>query len=379
MRPLRLRGQGSAPQTCSISDGARPQTLKVNYRRGGKQNSRNRECQNRAKTQSGQKSPEKPASASDMAFLELVNLRLDYVRAYNSELHYEDHVYSARRWLKEWGKLNCSEIKRDSVERFVMKRKKVSAVTANKEIRLLRATFNFGLKRELILKNPVDGVEFLPTEKKLRYVPPVDDIFKVISAADLDTQDYLWTITETLGRMREINQLTWNDVNLKDRYVVLYTRKKKGGHRSPRKVPMTDRLYEILRRRYQSSDRAKPWVFWHRYWSRAEGKFIQGPYQDRKRLMKELCKRAGVRYFRFHALRHAGASLMDSLNVPIGSIQRILGHENRTTTEIYLHCMSDVDRKAMAVFETARKSLTQTLTRTKKMGLALTVRHKLNP
>jgi site-specific recombinase XerD len=28
---------------------------------------------------------------------------------------------------------------------------------------------------------------------------------------------------------------------------------------------------------------------------------------------------------------------MDSQNVSIGSIQRLLGHENRTTTEIYLH------------------------------------------
>jgi integrase len=44
--------------------------------------------------------------------------------------------------------------------------------------------------------------------------------------------------------------------------------------------------------------------------------------------------------FRFHALRHFGASLLDQSNVPIGSIQRILGHENRTTTEIYLHAIS---------------------------------------
>jgi hypothetical protein len=34
---------------------------------------------------------------------------------------------------------------------------------------------------------------------------------------------------------------------------------------------------------------------------------------------------------------------MDSENVPIGSIQRILGHENRTTTEIYLHSISEMN------------------------------------
>lgn len=56
---------------------------------------------------------------------------------------------------------------------------------------------------------------------------------------------------------------------------------------------------------------------------------------------KRRCGAASVRYFRFHALTRSGASVMDSLNVPIGSIQRILGHENRTTTEIYLHSIGD--------------------------------------
>ena len=84
--------------------------------------------------------------------------------------------------------------------------------------------------------------------------------------------------------------------------------------------------------------------------------------------MAVLCQRAGVRYFGFHALRHFGASVMDRANVPIGSIQRILGHENRTTTEIYLHSIGEAEREAMEVFERAsqdpfpEESLTQTLT-----------------
>ena len=52
-------------------------------------------------------------------------------------------------------------------------------------------------------------------------------------AAEPDTQDYLWVIALTMGRMSEINRLTWQDVNLKERYVVLYTRKKRGGSLTP--------------------------------------------------------------------------------------------------------------------------------------------------
>jgi hypothetical protein len=58
-----------------------------------------------------------------------------------------------------------------------------------------------------------------------------------------------------------------------------------------------------------------------------------------------------VRHFGFHAMRHAGASLMDSANVPLGAIQRILGHENRSTTEIYLHSLGELEREAMAIYE----------------------------
>ncbi len=185
----------------------------------------------------------------------------------------------------------------------------------------------------------------------MKNIPSKEDLFRVILAADPDTQDYLWTIKETMGRMGEINQLTWQDVNFDNLYVVLYTRKKRGGNRTPRKVPMTDKLYNILSYRYEHRDKTKPWVFWHRYWDRFKKDWGEGPFKDRKKIMKTLCKKTGVKYFRFHALRHFGASVLDHANVNIGSIQRILGHENRTTTEIYLHSIGEAEREAMAIYE----------------------------
>ncbi len=301
----------------------------------------------------GQKS-ETERTPTDMAFLELLNRRLDYVKAYNSEKHYTDHVYYGRKWVKEWKGLNCSEIYPEMVESYLLKRaKETSPYTANKELRYLRALFNFGLQPEKgwILKNPTQGIKFLPVEKRIKYVPPKEDVLRVILAADPDTQDYLWTIALTMGRMSEINRLTWQDVNLEERYVVLYTRKKRGGHLTPRKVPMSERLYQILSRRYANRDKRKPWVFWHRYWDRKNKEWVEGPYKERKKIMKNLCRKAGVRYFRFHALRHFGASILDQGKAPIGAIQRILGHENRSTTEIYLHSIGEAEREAMKILD----------------------------
>lgn len=155
----------------------------------------------------------------------------------------------------------------------------------------------------------------------------------------------------TAARMNEVNQLTWDDVNFENRFVALWTRKKRYGNRESRDIPMVQKLYDILHYRFQNRDADKPWVFWHRYWSRAAGKFIEGPFIERKKIMKTLCKKAGVRYFRFHPFRHFTASILDDLGIPIGTIQRILGYENRKTTEGYLHSIGEAERKAMQKLE----------------------------
>ena len=293
---------------------------------------------------------------TDMDFLALINLRLDHVKAYNSERHYQEYTYMARRWARIWGKLVCSEITTLDIEKLIIERSEVSNYVANKELRYLRATFNFGIRKGIIANDPAKGISFLPVEKKIKYIPPMEDIDKVISFAPKDTQDYLWTIRETLARVSEINRLTWDDVSFKSRYVTLYTRKKSGGHLTPRRIWMTDKLFTILTERFTARTDKHPWVFWHRYYSRKEGCWKEGPYGDRKKIMKSLCAKAGVPYFRFHALRHAGASLMDSINTPIGTIQKILGHENRKTTEIYLHTFNETEKQAIRDYEAAREN-----------------------
>jgi len=294
-------------------------------------------------------------TVTDMAFLEMLNVRLDYVKAYNSERHYLEYLYMGRRWTEAWPNLNCGEISSNMIEKFVLQRSRVSNYVANKEIRYLRATFNFAIKKGLMAYNPVDGIAFLPVEKRIKYVPSREDIDKVISVASKDVQDYLWTIRETMGRVSEINRLCWDDIDLKDGYVTLYTRKKSGGHLTPRRIWMTKKLFTILSDRAERRMDNHPWVFWHRYCSSKDGSWKEGPFQDRKKIMKTLCQKADVRYFRFHALRHAGASLMDSIGAPTGAIQKILGHENRKTTEIYLHSFNETEKQAIRDYEAARQ------------------------
>jgi integrase len=79
--------------------------------------------------------------------------------------------------------------------------------------------FNFGMHpvRNWILRNPTRGIQFFPVDKTVKYVPPKEDILRVMLAAKPDVQDYLWTIALTMGRMSEVNRLTWQDVDLAKR------------------------------------------------------------------------------------------------------------------------------------------------------------------
>jgi integrase len=284
----------------------------------------------------------------DMAFLDLVNLRLDYVKAYNSESHYRDVLYHARRWIKKWNGISCCDLTPELIEKYTISRAKISPFVANKDLQYLRALFNYGLKRKLINGNPTDGIPFIPIEKRKKYIPQKDDVMKVIAVADPDTQQYLWTILLTAARVNEINSLTWEDISFKDGSITLWTRKRKGGNREPREITMVQTLYNMLLNRFTQNNGGEHWVFWHRYWSRKTGGWAKGPFKDRKKIMKTLCRNAGVKYFRFHALRHLTASMLDDLGVPIGVIQRILGHQNRQTTEIYLHSVGEAEGSAMS-------------------------------
>ncbi len=53
--------------------------------------------------------------------------------------------------------------------------------------------------------------------------------------------------------------------------------------------------------------------------------------------MKILCKRAGVKHFTFHSIRHLTASMLAQEGVDIPTIQAILRHKNSMTTTRYIH------------------------------------------
>ena len=99
----------------------------------------------------------------------------------------------------------------------------------------------------------------------------------------------------TAARVREVNNLAWEDVEFERRTIRLWTRKKRGGHKTPRIVDMADKVFDALQYVWKNRDKNSPWVFPNP----KTGK----PYHYRDKFFNRLCRLAGVPEMGYHALR----------------------------------------------------------------------------
>ncbi len=68
--------------------------------------------------------------------------------------------------------------------------------------------------------------------------------------------------------------------------------------------------------------------------------------------MKNLCQKASVKPFGFHAIRHHVASVInDSGKASMKQIQVLLRHRRQSTTEIYLHSIGEGIRQAILILD----------------------------
>jgi len=114
-------------------------------------------------------------------------------------------------------------------------------------------------------------------------------------------------------------------INFEQRWVRLYTRKRRGGQLEAVYKPMNKTLYGTLYARWKRRDKSDPHV-------------LQYNQDELDHMMGNLCKRANVKPFGFHAIRHHVASVInDSRKASMKQIQGLLGHKRQSATEEYLH------------------------------------------
>lgn len=217
-----------------------------------------------------------------------------------------------------------------------------SGYAANKDRKNLVAAWSWAAEYlpDFPARNPFLTERF-SEERSPRYVPPEKDFWAVFDQAGSD-QDSLMLLCflHLAARKQEIFRLRREDVDLTWNQVRLFTKKRKDGSEHFDWLPMSNRLRKAMARRLAVLP--GPWVF--------PDPRTGEPYLARQRWLARLCRKAKVKPFGLHGIRHLSASILVSAKVSLLDVQAILRHTNLTTTQRYVHRLESV-RKAIEVFE----------------------------
>jgi len=178
---------------------------------------------------------------------------------------------------------------------------------------------------------PFRQVKRFPVEQGQRYVPPEDDVVKVIREARGQALVLLLTLYYTGARKGEAFRLTWADVNLDEGKIRLTDNKAHTGQTRVRWLDMHPELVKALSWWKEARPCKVNNVFMQDHCSSAMGQ----PYQQRKGFMETLCRRAGVKPFGFHAMRHKSAAITFA-SKGLTAAQILMGHSRATTTDTYV-------------------------------------------
>jgi len=221
----------------------------------------------------------------------------------------------------------------------------LSPAFVNHHLQILRAAYNWAARNEKIGHYPFRNVSlFKPNNIRARYLTEEEE-GKLLPALPPYLRPLITVAIHTGLRRGELLTLSWNDVDFTARVITM--RKSKSGY--GRHIPMNDVAFETLGRLYleRSEDGAgngrvpqapKGLVFTGR-----EGGYLQ----NLNRYWYKALRKAGLRDFRFHDLRHTFASRLVMRAVDLYTVQTLLGHRTSAMVQRYAHLSPDHLRKAV--------------------------------
>jgi len=262
-------------------------------------------------------------------------MAMEYLEVYskpNKRSSRRDEI-SVKHLVSFFGGNNLQEITPLDAEKYKQKRiNEVLPNTVNRELACLKHIFSKAKEWGKIKENPISSVKlFRVDDRRVRYLKK-EEIAKLAESCS----DYLRPIVifalNTGMRKGEILNLKWTDIDLSNRVISLVQTK----NREIREIPINDTVLEILIRLRKNSKVS--YVF-----CKKDG----NPYKDIRGGFQSALRKAGIKDFRFHDLRHTFASHLVMASVDLKTVQELLGHKTFQMTLRYSHLSRDHKRRAI--------------------------------
>jgi len=248
------------------------------------------------------------------------------------------HLDRLKVLLPYWSETPIGRITKARVREFREHRhaeKTVSETTVNRDLEVLRHLLFWAVDEELLSKNPLGRLRMVRERRKPRIVVSLEEEEKLLTAAAPHLRPIIIIALDSGMRRGEILGQLGEHVDLTRR--LLYVTKSKTPEGEAREIPLTERLFDLLRHNHQ------PGLLFT---------FKGRPIHRIKTAWKAAIRRAGLRYFRFHDLRHTFNTRLMEAGVMQEVRKSLMGHSNgEEVNSIYTHVEIHVKRDAIHKLE----------------------------
>lgn len=265
--------------------------------------------------------------------------------------------------LAALGTRSVGAIQPDDVEKLIKRQlqAKRAADTIRNEVAVLSTVFAYGVKKQLIARNPCTGVARPPLEKKLRRMASTDEgaLMHLLTHPKLryrSTARLCLLVRETGARPGEWVATRWFDLDLAQQKLTFPNTKYKG---MPRTIPLTTAAMSLLTA--QLEDVAL------RHFDQFGATEFVFPTIGRSGAVVPLAYSGTVRdikkdkllpvHFRPHSGRHEYISkLVEDSDLDDSRIMTLVGHHSPASMQIYAHARSVRLRPQLEALEPGRRA-----------------------
>jgi integrase len=248
------------------------------------------------------------------------------------------HIWHLKALLPFFGDTLVLRLNRNMANEFRQWRKRqyVTDATINRGLSVLRHILFWAVDESLLQSNPMARVPLVPERRVKHPVMTLSEEDRVLAVVPDYLRHIVIAALDTGMRRGEILNQRWEDVDLARRLLSVTKSKTAGGE--SREIPLTNRLLDILG--------AKP---------KDEGivfTYHGHPLSWIRKGWLGALKRAGLRHFRFHDLRHTFNTRLMEAGVIQDVRMAIMGHSGGSKVHsMYTHVELPIKRQAVAALE----------------------------